>query len=170
MSSNFNKLYTYGFLTRWDFHGFREHPKRSSDEEVMTFRSWRSHVITPSQADLTWPTCPDLYELGLIPTVLHRHTNGILTQWSFHRVQEHPKRSSDEEVMTFRSWRSHVIKPSQADLTWTTCPDLSELILTPTVLHRNTNRILTQWAFHRVQEHPKRSSDEGVMTFRSWRS
>ena len=23
----------------------------------------------------------------------------------------------------------------------------------------------TQWAFHRVQEHPKRSSDEGVMTF-----
>ena len=24
---------------------------------------------------------------------------------------------------------------------------------------------LTQWALHRVKEHPNRSSDEGVMTF-----
>ena len=36
----------------------------------------------------------------------------------------------------------------------------------------NFNRLyidgfLTQWAFHRVQEHPNRSSDEGVMTFQS---
>ena len=42
--------------------------------------------------------------------------NGFLTQWSFHRVQEHPTRSLDEEVTTFRSWRSHVVKPSQPDL------------------------------------------------------
>ena len=34
----------------------------------------------------------------------------FLTQWAFHRVQEHPKQSSDEGVMTFRSWRSYVIK------------------------------------------------------------
>ena len=34
----------------------------------------------------------------------------FLTQWAFHRVQEHPKRSSDEGVMTFRSWRSYVVK------------------------------------------------------------
>ena len=27
--------------------------------------------------------------------------DGFLTQWAFHRVQEHPNRSSDEEVMTF---------------------------------------------------------------------
>ena len=32
----------------------------------------------------------------------------ILTQWAFHRVQEHPKRSSDEEVMVVRSLRSHM--------------------------------------------------------------
>ena len=31
----------------------------------------------------------------------------FFTQWSFHKVQEHPKRSSDEGVMTFRSWRSY---------------------------------------------------------------
>ena len=31
--------------------------------------------------------------------------NGFLTQWAFHRVQEHPNRSSDKEVMTFQSWR-----------------------------------------------------------------
>ena len=45
---------------------------------------------------------------GVTPTALHGHMDGILTQWAFHRVQEHPKRSSDEEVMTFRSWRSHM--------------------------------------------------------------
>ena len=47
--------------------------------------------------------------------------NRILTQWYFHGVQEHPKRSSDEGVMTFRSWRSYVVKPSRADLTWPSC-------------------------------------------------
>ena len=30
---------------------------------------------------------------------------------------------------------------------------------------QNMARFLTQWAFHRVQEHPKRSSDEEVMAF-----
>ena len=130
MSSNFNNIYIYGFLTQWDFHRVQEHPKRSSDEEVMASRSWRSHVIKHNQADLTWPRCPHLSELGLTPTVLHRYTNVILTQFFFHRVQEHPKRSSDEEVMTFRSWRSHVIKHSRADLTWPRCPVLSELGLT----------------------------------------
>ena len=29
---------------------------------------------------------------------------------------------------------------------------------------------LTQWDFPRVKEHPNRSSNEGDMTFRSWRS
>ena len=29
---------------------------------------------------------------------------------------------------------------------------------------------LTQWSFHRVKEHLNRSSDEGVMNFRSLRS
>ena len=155
-------------LTQWDFHRVQEHPKRSSDEGVMTFQSWRSYVVTPSRANLTWPRCSDMSELGLTPTILHRHTNGILTQWA-HRVQEHHKRSSDEGVMTFRSWRSHVVTPSRADLTWTRCPDLSEIVLTPTVFHRHRNGILTQWVFHRVQEHQKWSSGEGVMTFRSWR-
>ena len=37
--------------------------------------------------------------------------DGFLAQWAFHRVQEHPKRSSDKGVMTFRSWRSYVVKP-----------------------------------------------------------
>ena len=36
MSSNFNKLYIDGVLPQWDFHRVQEHPKRSSDEEVMT--------------------------------------------------------------------------------------------------------------------------------------
>ena len=27
--------------------------------------------------------------------------DGFLTQWDFHRVQEHPNRSSNKKVMTF---------------------------------------------------------------------
>ena len=43
---------------------------------------------------------------------------GFLTQWDCYRVQEHLKRNSDEGVMTFRNWRSYVVKPRQADLNW----------------------------------------------------
>ena len=64
MSSNFNKIYIDGFLTQWSFHRVQEHLKRSSDEEVMTFRSLRSRVTKPSKADLTWLRCPDLSELS----------------------------------------------------------------------------------------------------------
>ena len=41
MSSNFINLYIDGFSTQMDFHVVQEHPKRSSDEEIMTVRSWR---------------------------------------------------------------------------------------------------------------------------------
>ena len=130
-----------GIMTQWSFHRVQEHPERSLDEGVMTFRSWKSYIVKPSRDNLSWPSCPDLSEVVLIPNVLHRHMNGILTQWDFHRVQEHLKRSSDEGVMTFQSWRSYVVKPSRADLTWPSCPNLSELGLTPTVLHRNINGV-----------------------------
>ena len=43
------------------------------------------------------------------------YMDGFLTQWDFHRVQEHSKRSLDKEVMTFQSWRSYVVTPSRAD-------------------------------------------------------
>ena len=62
------------------------------------------------------------------PTALQSGPAGKLTQWAFHEVKEHPNRSSDEEVMTFRSWRScrilagrnpvgeaHPGEPSRAD-------------------------------------------------------
>ena len=52
MSFNFNKLYIDRFLTQWTFHRVQEHPKQSLDEGVMTFRNWRSYVVTPSRADL----------------------------------------------------------------------------------------------------------------------
>ena len=37
----------------------------------------------------------------------------FLNQWAFHRVQEHPNRSSDEGDMTLRSWRSHVVNSDE---------------------------------------------------------
>ena len=45
LSSNIIKLSLYEFLTQWAFHRVQEHLNRSSDEEVMTFRSWRSYVV-----------------------------------------------------------------------------------------------------------------------------
>ena len=38
------------------------------------------------------------------------YVDGFLTQWSFHRVQEHSNQSSDVGVRTFRSWRSYTVK------------------------------------------------------------
>ena len=37
----------------------------------------------------------------------------FLTQWAFHRVQEHPNQSSDEGDMTLRSWRSHLVNSDE---------------------------------------------------------
>ena len=36
MSSNFIKLYMYGFYTQMAFHRVHEHLKRSSEEEIIT--------------------------------------------------------------------------------------------------------------------------------------
>ena len=43
---------------------------------------------------------------NMISNFINLYMDGFLTQWAFHRVQEHPNRSSEEEVMTFISWRS----------------------------------------------------------------
>ena len=115
-----------------------------------------------------YPGAP--FQPAPITTALHRHMNGILTQWDFHRVQEHPKQSSDEEVMTFQSWKSHMTRQPYPDSYLTCLGAPFQPFLVPTALQRYKDEILTQWGFHRVQEHLKRSSDEEVMTFRSWRS
>ena len=119
MSSQLIKLSIDEFLTQWDFHKAQEHLNRSSDGEDMTFRSWRSYV--GKSDELTWIdelTRSDelIYHLDKASNILLRHMNVFLTQWSFHRVQEHPNRSSDGGDMTFRSWRSYVGKSNE--LTW----------------------------------------------------
>ena len=52
MSSNLIKMSIYEFLTQWPFHRVQEHQNRSSDEGVMTFRSWRSCVVNPDELTL----------------------------------------------------------------------------------------------------------------------
>ena len=37
--------------------------------------------------------------------IINIYMDGFYTQRALHRVQEHLKRSSDEEIMTIRSWR-----------------------------------------------------------------
>ena len=72
--------------------------------------------------------------------------------------------------MTFRSWRSHMTNclTWAAYLTWTVGHFRSPP--TSTTLPSGPTGKFTQWAFHEVQEHPNRSSNERDMTFRSWRS
>ena len=41
------------------------------------------------------------------------YIDGFLTQWDFHRVKEHPNRSSDKGDMTFQSWRSCIVNPDE---------------------------------------------------------
>ena len=119
MNSHLIKLSISGFLTQWAFHKVQEHPSLSSDEEDMTFRSWRSYV--GKSDELTWIdelTRSDelIYHLGQASNILLSHMNVFLTQWDFHRVQEHLNRSSDEGDMTFRSWRSYVGKSYELTL------------------------------------------------------
>ena len=54
-----------------------------------------------------------IYGMNMSSTFIKLSIDGFFTQWAFHRVQEHPNRSSDEEVMTFRSWRSYVVNPDE---------------------------------------------------------
>ena len=99
-------------LTQWDFHRVQEHTNRNSDEKVMTFRSWRSYMTKLSHPGSS-PYLPERpFPKPQTPNALQRGPDGNLTQWAFHEVQEHPNRNSDEKVMTFRSWRSHMTKLS----------------------------------------------------------
>ena len=36
-----------GFETHRDFHGVQEHPKKTSDKEVMVVRNWRTQPENP---------------------------------------------------------------------------------------------------------------------------
>ena len=68
----------------------------------MAVQSWRptKQEMNPVSHLHTWYK-HQLLESFWILITLYRHMARFLTQLSFHRVQEHPKRSSDEEVMTF---------------------------------------------------------------------
>ena len=62
------------------------------------------------------------------------YVDGFLTQWAFHRVQEHSNRSSDVEVRTFRSWRSYTVKSWTDEQTRTgraRLPPWSNIFYTP---------------------------------------
>ena len=176
MSYKLIKLSIDELLTQWDLNRAQEHSNRSSDGEDMTFRSWRSYV--GKSDELTWIdelTRSDelIYHLGQESNIILRHMNVFLTQWAFHRVQEHSNRSSNGEDMTFRSWRSYVGKSDE--LTWIDELTRSDELIyhlgqASNILLMHINVFLTQWAFHRVQEHPNWSSNGGVMTFQSWRS
>ena len=70
----------------------------------MTVRSWRL-LINSGYEQPAGPTVFVISGLNMSSNIIKLYMNGFWTQRAFHRVQEHSKRSSDEEVMTVRSWR-----------------------------------------------------------------
>ena len=68
----------------------------------MVVRSWRKtkQEWTPMSHLHTWYK-HQISARFWIPITLHMNISRFLTQWMFHRVQEHQKRSPDEEVMVF---------------------------------------------------------------------
>ena len=74
------------------------------------------HTRLGSPTRIAYLICPNTpFQPIPEPTTLCRYSDGILTPFYLHRVQEHLNRNSDEEVMTFRSWRSHMTKQSYPD-------------------------------------------------------
>ena len=100
-----------GFETQRAFHIAQEHPKRTSDKEVMVVRSWRTQpensVIRTSRGLLF----SVIFGHNLSSSCIKLYMGGFKTQRAFHRIQEHPKRTSDEQVMAVRSWRTQPENP-----------------------------------------------------------
>ena len=48
------KLYMGEFETQRSFHGVIDHPKRTSDEQVMVVRSWRTQQENPVVISYIW--------------------------------------------------------------------------------------------------------------------
>ena len=46
-----------------------------------------------------------IFRPNMSSNIIKLYMDRFQTQRAFHRVQEHPKRSSKEEIMTIRSWR-----------------------------------------------------------------
>ena len=85
------------------FHGVQEHQKRSLDEEIMTVRSWRLPINSDYKHNQQGLLIFIIFGPNMSSNFIKIYIDGFYTQRSFHRVQEHSKRSSDEEIMTVRS-------------------------------------------------------------------
>ena len=104
LSSNIINKYMIKFYTQRAFHKVQEHPTRSSDEDIMTVRSW----WLPMNSGYEQPARPTIFVIyghNLSSNIITIYLTEFETHIYFHRVQEHPKRSLDEEIMTVRSWR-----------------------------------------------------------------
>ena len=93
------------FYTPRSFHRVQEHPKRTSDEEVMVVRSWRTQPENPVHRTSRGLLFSVIFGHNLGLSCINIYMGGFYTQRAFHRVQEHPKQTLDEEVMAVRSWR-----------------------------------------------------------------
>ena len=56
------------------------------------------------------PTVFMIFGPNLSSNIIKLYMDGFCTQRDFHRVKEHLKRSSDEEIMTVRNWKPTIRK------------------------------------------------------------
>ena len=88
MSSNIIKIYMGRFYTQISFHRVQEHLKRSSDEEIMTIRSWRLPINSGYEQPIE-PTIFMIYGPNMSSNIIKLYMNRFYTRRYFHRVQEH---------------------------------------------------------------------------------
>ena len=92
-----------GFETQRDFHRVQEHPKKSSDEEVIVVRSWRTQPENPVLRTGKGLLFSIIFGHNMSLRVIKLYMGGLYTKIFFHRVQEFPKRSPNKGVIQIAS-------------------------------------------------------------------
>ena len=79
-----------GFETQRSFHRVQEHQKRTSDEEVMVVRSWRTCLENPVRRTSGGLRFSIIFGHNVSSSCINLYMGGFGTQRDFHRVQEFP--------------------------------------------------------------------------------
>ena len=91
-----------------------------------------------------------IYGPNMISNFIKLYMDGFLTQWAFHRVQEHSNRSWNKEVMTSEvGGLTGITSITRLALPDQSCPTgRNRPVPAPNALHMHMAEIVTQWAFH----------------------
>ena len=104
MSSYCIKPYIYGFYTSRSFQGYQEHQNWSSNKEVMQVPKLQENQQTLQHLQQERLLYFEFFRYHMSSYCIKLYMDGLYTSRSFQRYQEHPNRSSYDNVMVLRSW------------------------------------------------------------------